>query len=211
MYHSPSSYGLPLYYYGMRTYFPYINDGVNHRQMKYMPVTAYTAVQPVLVNGEDINTGPYPVLNFQPEGAQAPYIYVPIAQFSKVGASVKWNENANQMWVETDYSINKSLLAEYKAKYDMLETGQVPVLEKGPSPELEDISYDGKIEEIGMYQVGGILSNLVSDEKTNALTPGKSYKGYIDAPDPTTKPPRVSWIILIDDNGHTVAFSTTRA
>ena len=211
MYHSSSSYGMPLYYDGMRTYIPSINGEVNPRQMKYMPVTAYTAVQPVLVNGEDINTGPYPILNFQPEGAQAPFIYVPIAQFSKVGASVKWNENANQMWVETDYSINKSLLAEYKAKYDMLEKGQVPVLEKGPSPELEDISYDGKIAEIGMYQVGGILSNLISDETTIALTPGKSYKGYIDAPDPTTKPPRVSWILLIDEKGHTVAFSTTRA
>jgi hypothetical protein len=202
---------MPLYYYGMRTTFPYLNGGVNNRQMKYRPVTAYTAVQPVLVNGEDINTGPYPVLNFQPEGAQAPYIYVPIAQFSKVGATVKWNEIAKQMWVETDYSINKTLLAEYKAKYNLLETGQIPVLEKGPSPELVEISYDGKIEEIGMYQVGGTLSNLISNEATIALTPGQTYKGYIDAPDPTTKPPRVTWMILIDDNGRTVSFSTTRA
>jgi hypothetical protein len=202
---------MPVKYNGMRTFIPFINGGVNNRQMKYMPVTAYTAIQPVLVNGEDINTGPYPVLNFQPESAQSPYIYVPIAQFSKVGASVEWNEIGKTLWVESDYSINKSLAAKYKAKLDMLETGQVPVLEKGPSPELIDISYDGKIEEIGMYQVAGILSNLISNETTIALTPGKTYKGYIDAPDPTTKPPRVTWMILIDDNGHTVSFSTTRA
>jgi hypothetical protein len=196
--------------FGVSTWNPYASFNGSHRQMEYKPVTAYTAVQPVLVNGENINIGPYPVLNFQPEGASVPYIYVPIAQFSKVGAKVKWNEIVDELQVVSDYDINKTLLAEYQSQMDRLAAGQLPSFEKGPTREMEDISYDGKIEEIGMHIVGGILSNLVSDEETVALTPGKTYKGFIDTPDPGTWP-RVNWVMILDDNGNTVTFSTTRA
>lgn len=73
------------------------------RQMAYRPVTAYTATRPVYVNGVDINTGLYPVLNFQPAGATYPYIYVPIAEFGRVGARVVWDETNQVINVTTDY------------------------------------------------------------------------------------------------------------
>lgn len=69
----------------------------------YRPVTAYTATRPILVNGIDINTGLYHVLNYQPVGAQYPYIYVPIAEFSRVGAQVVWDEANQIITVTTDY------------------------------------------------------------------------------------------------------------
>lgn len=51
----------------------------------YRPVTAYTVTEPILVNGVDINSGLYPVLNFKPKNAQYPFVYVPIAEFRRVG------------------------------------------------------------------------------------------------------------------------------
>lgn len=45
-----------------------------------------------LVNGENINDGLYPVLNYKPEGAAYPYVYVSIAEFERVGAKVIWDE-----------------------------------------------------------------------------------------------------------------------
>jgi hypothetical protein len=88
----------------------YINQGIKAlsemaitRQREYRPVTAYTATRPTLVNGVDINTGLYPVLNFQPAGAQYPYIYVLIAEFSRVGARVVWDEANQIIRVTSDY------------------------------------------------------------------------------------------------------------
>ncbi len=73
------------------------------RQMAYRPVTAYTVTEPILVNGVNINTGLYPVLNFKPENAQYPYVYVPIAEFRRVGATVTWNDQKQLLTVTTDY------------------------------------------------------------------------------------------------------------
>lgn len=70
---------------------------------QYNPVTAYTLNIPVYVNGTDINNPPYPAINYQPEGAPYPFVYVPIAQFSKVGAKVKWQEESQTINVTTDY------------------------------------------------------------------------------------------------------------
>ncbi|WP_010249246.1 hypothetical protein [Acetivibrio cellulolyticus] len=87
-------------------YCPYIQA----RVMTYKPVTAYTATQPIYVNDVDINTGLYPVLNFKPEGATYPYIYVPIAEFARVGAKVVWDDANQLLTVETDYYKMKTLL-----------------------------------------------------------------------------------------------------
>jgi hypothetical protein len=73
------------------------------RLMTYRPVTAYTATRPIMVNGVDINTGLYPVLNFKPEGAAYPFIYVPIAEFSRVGAQVVWDPTNQVINVTSDY------------------------------------------------------------------------------------------------------------
>jgi spore germination protein YaaH len=82
---------------------PASKKGIEVRQLQYKPVTAYTADRPILVNGVDINTGLYPVLNFQPAGATYPYIYVPIAEFSRVGARVVWDETNQVIRVTSDY------------------------------------------------------------------------------------------------------------
>ncbi|QUH26525.1 DUF5050 domain-containing protein [Serpentinicella alkaliphila] len=79
-------------------------EEINTNQMAYRPVTAYTATRPIIVNGVDINTGLYPVLNYQPQGAEFPYIYVPIAEFRRVGAMVRWDEARQIMFVTTDYA-----------------------------------------------------------------------------------------------------------
>jgi hypothetical protein len=77
---------------------------VEARQKEYKPVTAYTATRPILVNRVDINTGQYPVLNFKPEGATYPYIYVPIAEFRRVGADVVWDPVNQVINVTSDYN-----------------------------------------------------------------------------------------------------------
>lgn len=76
---------------------------LNTRQQEYKQVTAYTATRPILLNGYDINTGQYPVLNFKPEGATYPFIYVPIAEFSRVGANVVWDPVEQVIRVTSDY------------------------------------------------------------------------------------------------------------
>ncbi|QIZ08316.1 LysM peptidoglycan-binding domain-containing protein [Priestia megaterium] len=58
----------PIIYIGQTLLIPEpaSKKGIEARQLQYKPVTAYTADRPILVNGVDINTGLYPVLNFQP-------------------------------------------------------------------------------------------------------------------------------------------------
>jgi len=69
----------------------------------YMPVTAYTVDIPVLVNGVNINTSQFPALNFKPAGEQYAYIYVPASEFTKVGASVYWDNAAQHMVITSPY------------------------------------------------------------------------------------------------------------
>jgi len=83
-------------------YSSYYNWHMNpYRQ--YKPVTAYTLSTPVNVNGVNINVPPYQALNYKPKEAQYEYVYVPIAQFSKVGAQVIWDEPTQTLNVTTDY------------------------------------------------------------------------------------------------------------
>lgn len=80
--------------------------------MTYSPVTAYTVTEPVIVNNVNINSGLYPILNYQPPKAQYPYLYVPIAEFGRVGTKVVWDDAALTLTVTTDYYANKQLIAE---------------------------------------------------------------------------------------------------
>ncbi|MDP4085521.1 MAG: PQQ-binding-like beta-propeller repeat protein [Bacillota bacterium] len=72
---------------------------------EYGPVTAYTANTPIYVNGVVINTGFYPVLNVQMRNAQYPLLYVPISEFSRLGAKVIWDENQAAIRVSSDYHL----------------------------------------------------------------------------------------------------------
>ncbi|MGG3737799.1 LysM peptidoglycan-binding domain-containing protein [Aeribacillus pallidus] len=104
------------------------------RQLQYKPVTAYTADRPIYVNGIDINTGAYPVLNYQPPDTAYPYIYVPIAEFRRVGAKVLWDEAKQIIVVESDYDQLKNeattLRAENQRLKDLLASYQ-PVTQAG--------------------------------------------------------------------------------
>jgi hypothetical protein len=60
-------------------------------------VKAYLIDMPIYVYGENINILPFPALSYQPDGAQYPYIYVPIVQFAKVGAKINWNEETKTL------------------------------------------------------------------------------------------------------------------
>lgn len=104
--------GQPLYVPYLRAY----SASHYNRQLQYKPVTAYTADRPIIVNGEDINTGLYPVLNYQPEGAEYPYIYVPIAEFRRVGSRVVWDEEAQLLTVVTDYYELQDQIEDLKAQ-----------------------------------------------------------------------------------------------
>jgi hypothetical protein len=211
VYYSANSYGMPLTNYGMRASMPFVPFSAHYRQMEYKPVTAYTAVQPIYVNGQDINTGTYPVLNFQPEGTQYPYIYVPIAEFSKVGASVNWNEASQLLSVVTDYFIDKSQVEEYKAKLDLFEKGQSPaVTENGPSAEAQYFTYGGRIEGMNTHQIDGILWDKSSEKAEIKFTPGKSYRGLLNFPEPLTSKYRSAILMIIDDNSKPVTFRTNR-
>lgn len=75
----------------------------NGYSRQYKPVTAYTVDRPVYVNQTNINTFPYQALNYKPEGVQYPYVYVPIAQFSRVGAKVTWDDQTQTLSVTSDY------------------------------------------------------------------------------------------------------------
>lgn len=88
--------------------------------MTYRPVTAYTATRPILVNGVDINAGLYPVLNYKPENAQYPFIYVPIAEFSRVGATVRWDAAQQLIVVESDYDQLKTQVERLSAENQSL-------------------------------------------------------------------------------------------
>lgn len=184
-----------------------MNDNrAHHRQMEYKPVTAYTANQPVLVNGININTGPYPVLNFQPQGTQSPYIYVPIAEFSKVGASVGWNEQAQLLSVITDYYTDKSQLVDDKATLTILERAQTAT--ESETKIGDYYTYGGKIEGMNTYQIGGVLWEKASEKEATGFTPGKSYKGLVTIP---KKAHQLStFLMLIDDNGKAITFRTQR-
>ena len=104
--------------------------GLQLRSQEYKQVTAYTATSPILVNGVDINTGLYPVLNYQPVTAQYPYIYVPIAEFSRVGAVVKWDPDKEVISVTSDYDQIYNEVTRLKAENERLRN----IINSQPQP-----------------------------------------------------------------------------
>lgn len=70
----------------------------------YAPVTAYTIDVPVIVNGTNINTAQHPALNFRPAGSPYPLVYIPAAEFSRVGANVTWDAAAQRIVITSPAS-----------------------------------------------------------------------------------------------------------
>lgn len=66
-------------------------------------VTAYVADQPIYINGTEVKTQGYPVLHFYPNNGQYPFVYVPISEFTRIGARVHWDEKQMAFYVTSDY------------------------------------------------------------------------------------------------------------
>lgn len=103
---------------------------------QYKAVTAYTVTQPILVNGTNINQGSFVSLNYQPAGEPYPYVYVPIANFSMVGAKVAWDDVNQVLTVTSDYNqlVNriKDLEAQIQYLNTVLSSYAVPVYGNSP-------------------------------------------------------------------------------
>lgn len=149
-------------------------EDMSRQPTQYLPVTAYTATQPIIVNGADINTGLYPVLNFQPTGAQYPYIYVPIAQFSRVGAKVVWDEVKQIITVTTDYYTLKNQVASLTNETQYLKALLDSILTNGKGNTTGNISETAFVAQDGDWLYYRHLS------KYYPTTPGQLYKMKMD-------------------------------
>jgi len=62
----------------------------------YIPLTnVYKADRPVYDGSYNVNDGLYPVLNYKPDGAAYPYLYIPLAMFRKLGMTVTFDDKTN--------------------------------------------------------------------------------------------------------------------
>ena len=144
------------------------------RATQYLPVTAYTATQPVIVNGTDINKGLYTVLNYKPAGAQYPYIYVPIAEFSRVGANVVWDEVKQILTVTTDYNTLKSQVGSLTDETQYLKALLDSIVTDGQG------NTSGNIMETAFVASDGDWLYYRHLTKYYPTTPGQLYKTKMD-------------------------------
>ncbi|KAA9026979.1 hypothetical protein [Niallia endozanthoxylica] len=159
--------------------------GYDFRQ--YKPVTAYTVDQPVYVNQQNINVFPYQALNYQPEGAQFPYVYVPIAQFSKVGAQVNWDEETLTLSVTSDYYQIRNELTDCQKKLkDCMTSLKTQMAEHPPANPMNKVGQQELHDMITPYiirpEMGyNVWSAAEEDEKTfgvihvEHMQPGSIY------------------------------------
>ena len=136
-----------------------------------------------MVNGVDINTGLYPVLNYKPANAQYPYIYVPVAEFSKVGAKVTWNEAKQLLSVTTDYYENQRIIADLKAKISTLEKMPPFNFILTVTKIVGNLSEEQKMETNGLAETKTLdeLRTMSSDAFNQLNETAVSKDGIIDA------------------------------
>ncbi|QUH26526.1 DUF5050 domain-containing protein [Serpentinicella alkaliphila] len=90
-------------------------------------------------------------MNFQPTGAEFPFLYVPIAEFRRVGARVVWDDAAQIMYVTTDYFTIGERIAQLQAENELLKRRleeQTPV---GRGNTTENIRSGGFTAQQGNY------------------------------------------------------------
>lgn len=150
-----------------------VNSGMNPNvlyigQQICVPLSqavAQIADKPVIVNNVNINTGLYPVLNYRPPNAQYPYIYVPIAEFSRVGAKVSWDEAKQLLTVTTDYYDLKNTISQQQSKITDLEE-QIKLCNKTL------VKFEGIVD--GYYKFSGVYWTLGGNVVN--FTVGKYYE-----------------------------------
>ncbi|MEY2196743.1 hypothetical protein AB7942_29120 [Neobacillus sp. BF23-41] len=177
---------------------------------QYKPVTAYTLSTPVNVNGVNINVPPYQALNYKPKGAQYEYVYVPIAQFSKVGANVMWDENSQtinvistnpttippkRMSIDMYIDALQRSLACFRNALDDASTSISPKL--SPEDKGNKVRYDGGTVFDGVCWFH--LPNASS--KDYHLTIGKYYQPMYDS-----AMGGMEELAVINDNGERISF-----
>lgn len=138
-------------------------------------IKAYPIDTPIYVNGENINKPPYKALNYHPDGIQ-PAVYVPISQFSKVGATVQWDEQTQTIDVYTDETLEDKLMA-LKAWH--MAYGEISKAVETPEQQAK-MRYNGMVD--GRYVFDGIWWHARGDDATlgSTLTVGKYYSAYTE-------------------------------
>lgn len=88
----------------------------------YIPITnAFRADRPVFVEGKNVNDGLYPVINYKPDGAQYPYLYIPLAMFQELGMNVDFDMNTNTAYVTNPNKNAKETISSLETKVAQLE------------------------------------------------------------------------------------------
>jgi hypothetical protein len=177
-------------------YLPNVQQGNMYRgytgngNRQYKPVTAYTIDQPIYVNYQDINKFPYQALNYQPEGTGYPYVYVPIAQFSKVGAVVKWDEATQRLTVTTDYFQLRNQLAEcQQALKECITAAKTHLAEHTPSSPMNKLGEAQLREMLAPYIIRPEMGWQVWIETEETETKFGSIFVEHMQPGPITQPP----------------------
>jgi hypothetical protein len=153
-------------------------------------VKAYPIDAPVYVNGENINTPPYKALNYHPDGAR-PAVYVPVSQFSKVGATVQWDEQTQSIYVSTDYMLEDKLMA---LKAWRMAYGEISKAVETPEQQVK-MRFNGVVD--GRYVFDGIWWYPIGDYSTAgaALTVGRYYSADTEGAAGT------QYLTVINDQG----------
>ncbi|MGG3522031.1 hypothetical protein ABES33_19425 [Bacillus pseudomycoides] len=167
------------------------NQSINYDYSRANHHKVYTTSIPIYINGENINNPPYIALNYHPNSVQQPVVYVPITLFSKVGATVHWDEPTQVISVGTDEFLEDKLIA-LKARVMAYEELRRAVGMLG-------YRYNGMVD--GKFVFSGTwwdISDPNADKTSiaNTLTVGKHYTGFMDLPTFT----------IINDHGEEIEF-----
>jgi spore germination cell wall hydrolase CwlJ-like protein len=123
----------------------------------YSPVTAYIADLAVYFNGNNINSGTYPVLNYQPAGATYPWIYVPLKEVSNL-VHGRISVNNNIVSVDTTARINFTA----QDLQDMAKLIRAEELDYMENNNNNPLPYEAKIC-IGTVIINRVLNNQFPD------------------------------------------------
>jgi hypothetical protein len=191
------------YYYRQPVNFDY------SRVPKQVKANLYN--MPIFVNGKDINKPPYPALSYQPADAQNSNVYVPIAQFSKVGAKIEWSEetltpnvtSTLDPWLDPHHNATRA--AQKAASMAYREISKAVKSEEDQNKVRFNGMMDDKYIFDGIWWEGfGEFAEL----KKDTITIGKYYTGITDATITSTEEDNAKYVylIVINDKGEQIAF-----
>ncbi len=63
----------------------------------------------------------YPVINYKPDGAQYPFLYIPLAMFQELGMNVDFDMNTNIAYVTNPNKNALERISSLEAKVDELK------------------------------------------------------------------------------------------